>query len=217
MNASLIKEPLTYQMNISMNWGTLPPVPKQYLGLHLALQPSTILLIRQVSRTELLPATSFKIHTRAGLQLILLNCRAWACRLFGPCCTFLSLFGIQCYKPTMDDATWATVVMLSAPFPDIFPSVAVTFTVKCHWTQSYGSDYYGKWETQGQIVLTEESAMENGSHPFMPRCLPAGAGLCEMEKGVQNRIDPLFSIVQEDKLIGNYSFIRLSGYDLFLI
>lgn len=59
--------------------------------------------------------------------------------------------------------------------------------------------------------------MENGSHPFMPRCLPAGAGLCEMEKGVQNRIDPLFSIVQEDKLIGNYSFIRLSGYDLFLI
>lgn len=63
---------------------------------------------------------------------------------FGPCCKFLSVFGVGCYRPSKDDATLARVAMLSAPFPDIFPGVGVTFTVKCHRTQSYGSDYYGK-------------------------------------------------------------------------
>jgi len=110
----------------------------------LHFQPSTVLLIRQLLRkTGPLSTTLCKTQTRDGLQLTLVNCRAWACWLFGPCCKCLSLFGIECYKPNRDDATLATVVM-SPPFLGISPSMSVTFTVKCHWTQSYSSDCYGK-------------------------------------------------------------------------
>lgn len=35
-------------------------------------------------------------------------------------------------------------ILLSAAFLDIFPSAWVTSPVSCHWTQSYGSDYYEK-------------------------------------------------------------------------
>ena len=54
------------------------------------------------------------------------------------------------------------------------------------------------------MILIEESALENGSHPFM---LPVRSGLFEIGKGVQNCVDPLSSTVQANKLIRNYSFI----------
>lgn len=57
------------------------------------------------------------------------------------------------------------------------------------------------------MILIEESTVENGSHPFMPQCLPVRSGLFEIGKGVQNYIDPLSSTVLANKLIRNYSFI----------